>query len=160
MASMPERVVIESRRRIALVAMAPLLAVGACKDEQCVVSTTQYSTSVTSTGSSGPTNGQPIARFDLTQDFISHTPYAACAQGPLQDVGVVRLKVTSLSAAPLQIVYELQGTNAEGIPVWSYPDSIASLMPSQMLDVGQVSVTPTHVDKGARVVLKRVDVVP
>ena len=123
---MRERVVIDSRRRIAVVAAVSLLAVGACKDEQCVVATTQYTTSVTLTGSSGPTTGQPIARFDLSQDFISHTPYRACAQGPLQDVGVVRLKVTSLSATPLEIVYDLQGTNAENIPVWSYVDSIAT----------------------------------
>jgi hypothetical protein len=157
---MLERRLTDSRRRSTLVAMVSLLAVGACKDEQCVVATTQYTTSVTSTGSSGPTAGQPIARFDLTQDFISHTPYRACAQGPLQDVGVVRLKVTSLSATPLEIVYDLQGTNAEKIPVWSYVDSIATLMPGQTLDRGTVNVSPTHVDKGARVVFKRVTVLP
>jgi hypothetical protein len=157
---MLERVVIDFRRRIAVVAMAPLLAIGACKDEQCVVQTTQYTTTVTANATSGATAGQPIARFDLSQDFISHTPYKACAQGPLQDVGVVRLKITSLSAAPLELVFDLQGTNAEGIPVWSYVDSIAGLMPSQTLDVGDVNVSPTHVDKGARVVLKRVTVLP
>lgn len=157
---MLEHLLNDSRRRALLVAMVSLLAVGACKDEQCVVATTQYTTSVTSTGSFGPTTGQPIARFDLSQDFISHTPYRACAQGPLQDVGVVRLKVTSLSATPLEVVYELQGTNADGIPVWFYVDSIGTLMPSQTLDKGAVNVSPTHVDKGARVVLKKVTVLP
>jgi hypothetical protein len=154
------RMLTDSPRRAVLVAMVSLLAVAACKDEQCVVATTQYATSVTSTGSFGPTIGQPIARFDLSQDFISHTPYRACAQGPLQDVGVVRLKVTSLSPTPLEVVYELQGTNAEGIPVWFYVDSIGTLLPSQTLDKGAVNVSPTHVDKGARVILKRVTVLP
>jgi hypothetical protein len=157
---MLERMLIDSRRRTALVAMLSLLVVGACKDEQCVVQTTQYTTSVTANATLGATTGQPIARFDLSQDFISHTPYTACAQGPLQDVGVVRLKVTSLSAAPLLVVYDLQGTNAEGVPVWSYVDSIGTLMPSQTLDKGAVNVSPTHVDKGARVVLKRLTVLP
>lgn len=157
---MLERLLIDSRRRTALVAMLSLLVVGACKDEQCVVSTTQYTTSVTATGTAGETLGQPVARFDLTQDFISHTPYRACAQGPLQDVGVVRLKITSLNATPLVVVYDLQGTNAEGIPVWSFVDSIPTLMPNQTLDKGTVNVSPTHVDKGARVVLKQVTVLP
>src|SRR4051812_44153133 len=40
--NMFERMMIDSRRRIALGALASLLAVGACKDERCVVSTTQY----------------------------------------------------------------------------------------------------------------------
>ena len=88
------------------------------------------------------------------------TPYRACAQGPLQDVGVVRLKVTSLSATPLEIVYDLQGTNAEKIPVWSYVDSSATRMPGQTRDKGAVNVSPTHVDKGARVVPKRVTLLP
>jgi len=157
---MLERVMIDSRRRIALGALASLVAFGACKDERCVVSTTQYTTSVTARGTSGATLGEPVARFDLTQDFVSHTPYRACAQGPLQDVGVVRARITSLSAAPLMLTYDLQGLDADGIPVWFYPDSIGSLMPNQTLDLGEVSTTPTHVDAGARVILKSVSILP
>ena len=157
---MLERMVLDSRRRIALVTLVSLLAVGACKDQQCVVQTTQYSASVTTTGYFGPTTGQPVARFDLTQDFISHTPYAACAQGPLQDVGVVRLKVTSLSPAPLALSFDVQGLNKDGIPAWTQLVVLPRLEPSQTVDLGQVTVSATKLELGAKVVLTQADVLP
>jgi hypothetical protein len=157
---MRDRFVIEPGRRIARTALVSLLVVAGCGDEKCVVSTTQYRTSVSTVGYIGATQGQPVARFDLTQDFISHTPYEACAQGPLQDVGVVRLSVTSMATAPLAIEYDVQGLNTDGIPVWFQPGAIQHINPQETVDMGQITVSPTHVDVGARVILTSVKVVP
>jgi hypothetical protein len=157
---MGQRMLIDSRRHIALTTLLSLLALGACKDEQCVVQTTQYTASVTTTGYFGPTTGQPIARFDLTQDFISHTPYAACAQGPLQDVGVVRLKVTSLSPTPLALSFDVQGLNKDSIPVWKQLMVLPRLDPNTTVDLGQVTVSPTKLELGALIVLTQADILP
>jgi hypothetical protein len=151
---------IGSRSHIGRWALLSAVAVAGCADEKCTVTTTQYTTSVTTVGYVGPTLGKPVARFDLTQDFISHEPYAACAQGPLQDVGAVRLSVTSTATAPLAIEYDVQGLNADSIPVWSQPGLIQRIMPGETVEVGQISVSPTHVDHGARVILKSVNILP
>jgi len=130
----------------------------ACKGPECVVQTTQYTTSVSTVGYIGPTQGKPVARFDLTQDFITHTPYEACAQGPLQDVGVVRLKVTSLAAKPLELKFDVQGLNADSIPVWKQAVVIPRIAPNETLDLGEVTVTPTQLRLGALIVLSGVTV--
>jgi len=145
---------IDSRRRIALGTLASLLALGACKDERCVVSTTQYSDTVTAMAT-WETPARPVARFDFSQDFVSHTPYRACAQGPLQDVGVVRARITSLYPAPVKLYYDVQGLGSDGIPVWGHVDSLLSLKPNETLDLGEVVTTPAHIDFGARVVISR-----
>jgi hypothetical protein len=157
---MLERFAMDSRSRIGRLALLSALAVAGCADEKCIVTTTQYATSVTTVGYVGPTLGQPVARFDLTQEFVSHEPYAACAQGPLQDVGAVRLSVTSTASTPLAIEFDVQGLNADSIPVWSQPGQIQRIMPGQTVDVGQISVSPTHVDHGAKVILKSVAILP
>ena len=157
---MLERLLTDSRSRATALALLASLALVACSDEQCVVKTTQYTASVSTVGYVGPTEGKPVARFDLTQDFISHEPYAACAEGPLQDVGVVTLKVTSLAATPLAIEYDVQGVNAEGTLMWSQAGVIQRINPGETLDVGEVSVSPTKVDAGARVILKSVTILP
>jgi len=156
---MLERVMIDSRRRTALSALASLLAVGACKDERCVVETTQYTNTVLAmaTWETPPT---PVARFDLSQDFVSHTPYKACAQGPTQDVGVVRAKITSLYPAPVKLYYDVQGLGSDGIPVWGHPDSIQVLKPNETLDLGDVITTPTHIDLGAKAIISRLILLP
>jgi hypothetical protein len=148
------------RVHITRVALATLLLVAGCSDEKCVTQTTQYKTSVNAVGLAGTTEGVPVARFDLTQDFISHTPYEACAQGPLQDVGIVRLTVTSTASTPLAIEYDVQGINADGVMVWFQPGLIQRITPGESVEVGTVGVTPTHVDQGARVILTSVKVVP
>ena len=139
---MLERVMIDSRRRIALGALASLLAVGACKDERCIVETTQYTTSVTAMAV-WETPPSPVARFDLTQDFVSHTPYTACAQGPTQDVGVVRAKITSLWPVPVRLFYDVQAVGSDSVPRWFHYDSIMVLKPNETVDVGDVITTPT-----------------
>ena len=155
---MLERFVRDFGHRIGRAVLVSLLAVAGCDGEKCITTTTQYVTTVSTVGYVGPTQGQPVARFDLTQDFISHTPYEACAQGPLQDVGAVHLSVTSTASTPLAIEYDVQGLNADGIPVWFQPGVIQRIDPNQTLDMGTISVSPTHVDLGARVVLKAVTV--
>jgi len=150
----------KTRSRAAGVGLLGSFALTACGDTKCVEKTTQYTTSVATVGYVGPTEGKPVARFDLTQDFVSHEPYAACATGPLQDVGVVSLMVTSLAATPLAISYDVQGVNAQGILLWDREGVIQRIEPGQTLDVGEVSVSPTHVDVGAKVVLKSVTILP
>jgi hypothetical protein len=131
-----------------------------CRGPECTVSTTQYSTSVSALGYNGPTQGVPVARFNLTQDFISHTPYAACTEGPLQDVGVIRATVTNISSVPLLLTFDLQGLNASGIMVWDQVRTVERIMPNETVDLGDVSVSPTHVDLGAKVVFTAVTVLP
>ena len=157
---MPARIVIDSGHCIARVALVTLLAVAGCGGPECVTQTTQYSKSVNTVGYAGPTQGQPVARFDLTQDFVTHTPYKACAQGPLQDVGAVRLTVTSMASTPLAIEYDVQGLNAVGVMIWDRAGTIQRIMPNETVEVGDVGVSPTHVDVGARVVLTSVTVLP
>jgi hypothetical protein len=157
---MPQSLLTHSGRRFVGVALASLLAVAGCGSEQCVVKTTQYTASVNAIGYSGPTQGKPIARFDLTQDFVSHTPYEACAQGPLQDVGVVRLKVTNTYATPLAIEYDVQGIDTDSIPMWFQPGSIPRILPNETIDLGELVTTPTKLNLGARVILTSVTVLP
>lgn len=157
---MLERVVSEFRSRIGCVALVMSLVAAGCSGPECVVQTTQYKTTVNTVGYTGETQGKPVARFDLTQDFVSHTPYAACAQGPLQDVGVIRLTVTSTAVTPLAIEYDVQGLNAEGVMMWAQRGVIQRIMPNETVEVGEVGVSPTHVDVGAKVVLTSVTVVP
>jgi len=151
---------IDSRSRVGRLALFSMFALAACGDEKCIVKTTQYTTSVSTVGYVGETLGQPVARFDLTQDFISHEPYKACADGPLQDVGVVRLSVTSMSSKPLAIEYDVQGLNPDSVPVWFQPGSIQRINPQETMDMGEITVSPTHVNVGARVILKSVTVLP
>ena len=148
----------DSGRRIGRLALGVLLAAGGCGGAECVTQTTQYTATVNTVGYFGPLNGQPIARFDLTQDFITHTPYEACAQGPLQDVGVVRLKVTSLAARPLALSFDVQGFNADSIPIWKQPLVIQRIEPNQTLDLGQVTVTPTELRLGAKIIFSAITV--
>jgi hypothetical protein len=131
-----------------------------CHAAECITQSTDYTNSVSTVGYVGPTLGKPVARFDLTQHFISHTPYAACAQGPLQDVGVVELTITSLASTPLSIAYDVQGLNASGNMMWNYASKVVRIMPNETVSVGQVAVTPVRVDLGAKVVLTAVDPVP
>jgi hypothetical protein len=141
-------------------AVALLMLAAACQGPECVVQTTQYSTSVNSVGYIGPTQGQPVARFDLTQDFITHTPYEACAQGPLEDVGAIRATVTNISSLPLLLVFDLQGVNAAGLMVWDHVAKVERILPNETVDLGQVGVSTFHVDLGAKVVFTEVTILP
>ena len=152
------RVVSVSRRRLGRLALVALLTASGCGGAECVTQTTQYSATISTVGYFGPMNGLPVARFDLTQDFITHTPYEACAQGPLQDVGVVRLKVTSLAAKPLELKFDVQGLNADSIPVWKQAVVIPRIAPNETLDLGDITVTPTQLRLGAVIVLSGVDI--
>ena len=78
-----------------------------------------------------------VARFDLTQDFVTHTPYEGLRAGAAPDAGNVALSITSLAPAPVFIKYDVQGLNASGTPVWSHADTIGvRLAPNQTLSVG------------------------
>jgi len=146
--------------RTSRLAAASLLFAAACRGPECVVETTQYATSVSTVGYIGPTQGKPVARFDLIQDFITHTPYEACAQGPLQDVGVVRATVTNISSLPLLLEFDLQGLNASGNMVWDHVDRVERILPNETVDLGQVGVSSVHVDAGAKAVLTAVTILP
>jgi len=155
-----ERSMPASTNHLGRVVLVSLLAVAGCGSERCITTTSQYTTSVSTVGYIGPTQGQPVARFDLTQDFVNHTPYEACAQGPLQDVGNVHLSVTSTSTTPLSLEYDVQGLNADGVPVWFQPGVIQRINPNETLDMGTITSSPTRVNLGARVVLTSVKVLP
>ena len=144
-----------------IAAISIVLLVG-CSGSECKVEDVQYTKSVNALGYAGATQGVAVARFDLKQDFITHTPYEACAQGPLQDTGVVELSITSLASAPVFIKYDVQGLNASGTPVWSHADTIGvTLAPSQTLEVGQIFVSTQPLGTGgARVLLQAAELVP
>jgi hypothetical protein len=129
---------------------------------ECKVETIHYTKSLNGVGFGGETQGVTVARFDLTQDFISHTPYAACAQGPLQDVGNVSLTITSLVPKPILLRYDVQGLNASGLPVWSHPDTLGvTIAPNQTINVGQITTSPQQLGVGgARVSLQTAQYVP
>ena len=146
--------------RTGRLAAASLIFVTACQGSECVVQTTQYTTSVNTVGYIGPTQGKPVARFDLTQDFITHTPYEACAQGPLEDVGAIHATVTNISSQPLLLVFDLQGVNAAGLMVWDHVARVDRILPNETVDLGQVGVSTFHVDLGAKVVFTEVTILP
>jgi hypothetical protein len=144
-----------------LAAISIVLLAG-CGGSECKVENIEYTKSVNAVGYAGATQGVNVARFDLTQNFVTHTPYAACAQGPLSDAGVVSLTITSLASAPVFIKYDVQGLNAGGTPVWSHADTLGvTLTPNQTLTVGQISTSTTPLGTGgARVLLQAAEYVP
>jgi hypothetical protein len=141
--------------------MAIVLVVG-CGGSECKVENVQYTKSLNAVGYAGATQGVTVARFDLTQNFVTHTPYTACAQGPLQDVGNVDLTITSLAPAPLFIKYDVQGLDVSGLPVWSHADTIGvTLAPNQVLTIGEITTSPQPLGTGgARVLLQAANYVP
>ena len=148
-------------RSYPLAVLAIVLVVG-CGGSECKVENVQYTKSVNAVGYTGATQGVAVARFDLAQDFITHTPYKACADGPLQDVGNVSLTITSVAPQPVFIKYDVQGLNTAGVPVWSHADTIGvTLAPNQTLTVGQIDTSPEPLDPGgARVLLQAANYVP
>ena len=144
-----------------LAAIAIVLVVG-CGGSECKVSDVMYTKSLNAVGYAGATQGVTVARFDLTQDFITHTPYEACAQGPLADAGNVSLKITSLASAPVFIKYDVQGLNASGTPVWSHADTLGlRIAPNQIVDVGTIFTSTQPLGSGgARLQLQAAEYVP
>lgn len=142
-------------------AFALVLVVG-CGGSECKVSTVVYTKSLNAVGYVGATQGVTVARFDLTQDFITHTPYEACAQGPLADAGNVSLKITSVSPQPLFLKYDVQGLDASGNPIWSHADTLGlRIAPSQIIDVGTIfTATQPLGTGGARLQLQAAEYVP
>jgi hypothetical protein len=145
------------RRYIGLATIAGLLAIG-CSDPTCVTATTTYAQSIDFVGNTVLTEGMPIARFDVTQNFVSHTPYKACLT--LQDVGVVDLTVTSTASSPMFLVYDVQGLTAGGNPAWGYRDTIPRITPGQAITRNRITTTPTLLSLGARVIVTVVNPVP
>jgi len=150
-------------RSLGLAAIAIVLVVVGCGGgSECKVADVQYTKSLNAVGYAGATQGVTVARFDLTQDFITHTPYEACAQGPLSDAGNVTLKITSLASAPVFIKYDVQGLNASGTPVWSHADTLGlRIAPSQTVDVGTIFTSTQPLGTGgARLQLQAAEYVP
>lgn len=146
-------------RRIAVLAIA---LVAGCSGSECKVENVEYTKSVTAVGTSGATLGVNVARFDLTQNFVTHTPYEACAQGPLQDAGVVTLTITSLASQPIFLKYDVQGLNTTGVPVWSHQDTVGvTIAPNQTIVIGEVSTSTQALGAGgARVLIQVAQYVP
>jgi len=146
----------------AITTVVVVVVVGCGGGSDCKVADVQYTKSLNAVGYAGATQGVTIARFDLTQDFITHTPYEACAQGPLTDAGNVSLKITSLAPQPVFIKYDVQGLNATGTPIWSHADTIGlRIAPSQTVDVGTIfTATQPLGTGGARLQLQAAEYVP
>jgi len=149
-------------RRRPLATIAIVLAAACGGGSECKVETIQYTKSLNGNGFAGETQGVAVARFDLTQDFVTHTPYAACGSGPLQDVGNVSLSVTSLVPKPIFLKYDVQGLNTGGLRVWGHADTLGVVLnPNQTLDVGQIMTTPQKLGEGgAKVLLQAAEYVP
>jgi len=145
-------------RRIAAIAI--VFVVG-CGGSECKVENVEYTKSVTAVGT-GATLGLNVARFDLAQNFVTHTPYEACAQGPLQDTGVVTLSITSLASQPIFLKYDVQGLNTTGVPMWSHQDSVGvTIAPNQTVAIGDISTSTQKLgDGGARVLIQVAQYVP
>jgi hypothetical protein len=144
------------RRVYAILALSFLAA---CGKETCRVENLVFTQTVTGTGS-GALEGVPIARFEVTQNFLSHTPYSACPTGPLTDVGVADLTVTSLYPSPITLVYDLQGLTSSQVMAWSYRDSLPNFTPGQQITRTRISVSPVKLEQGARVVLVKIQPTP
>jgi hypothetical protein len=146
-------------RRLAAIAL--VLVVG-CGGSECKVQDVTYTKSLNAVGYAGATQGVTVARFDLTQDFITHTPYEACAQGPLADAGNVSLTITSVAPQPVFIKYDVQGLNASGTPVWSHADTLGvRIAPNQTLNVGTIFTSTQPLGTGgARLQLQAAEYVP
>lgn len=144
--------------RVAAISIVLVLGCGS----DCKVENVEYTKSLNTVGYAGATQGVPIARFDLTQNFVTHTPYEACAQGPLQDVGVVVLSITSVAPAPVFIKYDVQGLDAAGIPVWSYADTVGFILaPNRTIAIGEITTSTQALGAGgARVLLQAAELVP
>jgi len=126
-----------------------------CEAPNCTRISTIYTTSVNAVADAGPRAGLPVARFDLSQNFLTHEPLG-CVGAPSQDVGAVDLTVTSTATVTQRVDYAIQGLNSVNNPVWSFEDTLVAIAPGQTVTVGRVAVTPTRVDLGARVVFKEV----
>jgi hypothetical protein len=145
-----------------LAAFAIVLVVACGGGSECKVEDIQYTKSLNAVGYTGAAQGVTLARFDLKQDFISHTPYAACAQGPLQDVGNVSLTITSVAPQAFFIKYDVQGLDDTGIPVWSHADTLGTVIqPNQVITVGTITTSPQKLGEGgARISLQAAEYVP
>jgi hypothetical protein len=147
-------------RNVLLATIAILTLTAACGKESCNVENLVFTSTLNGTGT-GTMLDVPVAKFELTQNFLSHTPYAACTTGPLQDVGVVDLTVTNTYSAPLRITYDLQGLTAGGTGgAWALIDTIPRLGPGESISKTKIAVTTTRLDSGARVVITSSQVVP
>jgi len=148
--------------RCSRLAAISIVFLAGCGGSDCKVEDVQYTKSVDAVGYVGATKDVTVARFELTQDFITHTPYAACADGPLQDVGNVSLTIKSVASQPVFLKYDVQGLNTSGVPVWSHADTLGvTLAPNQSLSVGQIATTAEPLDPGgARVLLQAANYVP
>jgi hypothetical protein len=145
--------------RFSLAAGAMLMLSVGCESPMCTRTSTIYTATVSAVATAGPRIGQPVARFDLTQDFLSHTP-VGCLGAPTADVGVVDMTITSTATVSQRVEYAVQGLNALSVPVWSYEGVIPVLAAGQTVTVSRVAVSATKLESGARVVLKEVLPVP
>jgi hypothetical protein len=137
------------------VALAALAAVVGCTEPACRETDTLY----TSTVDVASKNGTPLARVDLAQVYKTNGP-SGCNGEPLETVGIVTGTVTGTAPAAVTISYEIQGLNAEGVPVGAYPDSLPRVEPGASVPLGDLMTTTAPLSGGARVVLKSYAAVP
>ena len=124
-----------------LAAISIVLLAG-CGGSECKVENVEYTKSVNATGYAGATQGVTVARFDLTQNFVTHTPYAACAQGPLRTSVSSRSPSRASRRLPCSSSTTSRGSTPAALPVWSHADTIGvTIAPNETLAVGQISTS-------------------
>ena len=143
----------------AVVSLLGLAFGAACTEPSCTEQDTLYTASADVT----PTGKPAVARVDLTQTFKTYGP-VGCSGEPLQPVGVVTGSITNTSSAPMTLAFSVQGLNAQGTPVWSFPDTssftVEAFQPSQTLDLGQMKITTQKLSGGVRTVVTAYAPVP
>jgi hypothetical protein len=128
---------------------------GTCNDDDDKERCTSEQITYSNTFNTYLTNGAPVARFDLRQDFTRYA--AACTE---TSGGPISLSIVSTAPIPLRFDYSLEGLGATGLLVWRYVGTINRIAPGQRIDVGQVASTPVRVDVAARATLAGVVSVP
>jgi hypothetical protein len=143
----------------AVVSLLGLAFGAACTEPSCTEKDVLYTASADVT----PTGKPAVARVDVSQTFKTYGP-VGCSGEPLQPVGVVTGSITNTSGAPMTLAFSVQGLNAQGTPVWSFPDTaslkIDAFQPSQTVDLRQMKVTTQKLSAGVRTVVTQYTPVP
>ena len=136
----------------AVVSLIGMTLATACTEPACKETDTIY----TATSDVTPTGSAAVARVDIAQTFKTYGP-VGCSGEPLEAVGVVTGTVTSTSATPMTLAFSVQGLNAQGTPVWSFPDTasltIEAFQPGQTVDLGQMKITTQKLNAGVRTIV-------
>jgi hypothetical protein len=140
------------RVAVGVISLVGMAFAGACTEPSCKETDTLYTASSDVT----PTGSPAVARVEVAQTFKTYGP-VGCSGEPLEAVGIVTGTVTNTSATPMTLGFSVQGLNAQGTPVWAFPDTasltIDAFQPGQTVDLGQMKITTQKLSAGIRTVV-------